>query len=33
VVVRDRRLLTADRAAILADARERAGRVFARMRP
>jgi len=31
VVVRDRRLLTADRAAIVAEARERAGRVFARM--
>jgi cytosine/adenosine deaminase-related metal-dependent hydrolase len=31
VVVRDRRLLTADRAKIVAEARERAGRVFARL--
>jgi 5-methylthioadenosine/S-adenosylhomocysteine deaminase len=31
VVVRDRRLLTADRAQVVADARERAARVFARL--
>ncbi len=31
VVVRDRQLLTADRARVVADARERAGRLFARL--
>jgi 5-methylthioadenosine/S-adenosylhomocysteine deaminase len=31
VVVRDRRLLTADRARVVSDARERAGRVFSRL--
>ncbi len=31
VVVRDRRLLTIDRDAVVADARERAGRLFARL--